>query len=59
MKYRVYVPVTGYNVYTVDANSPEDAVETVASGDCDPDGDTALTEEDVDTGLWDVEPDNN
>ncbi len=59
MKFRVYVPVSGYNVYTVDADDTEAAIELVASGDVDPDGDTAVTEEDVDTGLWDVEPDNN
>ncbi len=59
MKYRVYVPVVGYNVYTVEADGYEQAKELVASGDIDPDGDTALTEEDTDTGLWDVELDNN
>ena len=59
MKYRVYVPLTGCNQYTVDADSAEEAVKKVASGDGDYQCADSWTEENVDTGLWDAQSDNN
>lgn len=53
MKYLVYVPITGHAQYYVEADSPADAIELVALGDCDCGNDT--TEEDTDTEGWEVE----
>ena len=58
MKYRVYVPVVGYSVYTIDADNGEDAIERVATGEFDL-YEPADFEENTDTGLWDVEPESN
>lgn len=51
MRYEVRVPITGYAVYCVDADSEEDAIEAVFSGDADSEGLTD-TEGDIDSNNW-------
>jgi uncharacterized sporulation protein YeaH/YhbH (DUF444 family) len=58
MLYRVYVPLRGCNEYTVDADSVEEAIESVADGNGIFQSHDALNEN-TDTGTWDAEPDSN
>ena len=54
MIYDIYVPVTGYRIYTVDTDSSEEAKELVASGEGDCIGLDSL-EDNMDTNNWEVD----
>lgn len=52
-RYTVIVPVTGYVEYEVEAPSPEEAKELVASGEGEPTHNDI--DKDMDTNNWTVE----
>ena len=51
MIYQVRVPVSGYRSFTVSAESPDEAVSLVSSGEVNYDG-IASVDEDPDTNNW-------
>ena len=52
--YEIGVPVTGWQVYQIEANSKEEAVEMVNNGEVDTNEFDQITW-DIDTNNWDVE----
>lgn len=51
MLYEVEVPITGYSVYRVEADSKEAAIEAVLAGEADSER-YGETEEDIDSHNW-------
>ena len=58
MQYRIYVPVCGYYVYTVEAADMDAAVELVVDGGVSHSSELFAPEAECDTKLWSVQPDN-
>jgi hypothetical protein len=52
--YEVAIPITGYQVYQVEAKSQEEAIELVNNGEVDTDDFDEIAW-DLDTNNWDIE----
>lgn len=56
MKFEIIVPGTYRTVYQLEADSKEEAIELVATGEVDGQWDECSFEQDTDTNNWEVTP---